>query len=106
MNLDSNLKDKISTIAAVVILICGTLLALPTQGVAIPAWLIAAASVAAALATAAIGLMTGKLPDGTKKPTAVVVAENKNAAVVAAQTDKVAAEAAVVEAEKPVPPKP
>jgi hypothetical protein len=80
MNLSSNLKDTVSSIAAGVLLVCGAVLALPTQGITLPTWLVTAAGVGAALAGAAIGILTGKLPNGTTKPPEVVTAQNKEAA--------------------------
>jgi hypothetical protein len=65
--MDNNLKDKITNICGVIVVICGALLTSTTQGVTLPTWLTGAAGVLSALSIGIIGYLTGKKPDGTVK---------------------------------------
>lgn len=62
-----NLKDTLSTILGVIIAIAGAVLALPTQGIVLPTWTNTAAVIALALATAVLGIITGRNADLSKK---------------------------------------
>jgi hypothetical protein len=104
MNFSSNLKDTLSTVAAILGTISGLILALPTQGVILPSWVTTIGAVGATLSITIIGLLTGKLPNGGTKPVEVVVAQNQQAAAVVAASDKKVADATV--SATSIPPKP
>jgi predicted membrane channel-forming protein YqfA (hemolysin III family) len=56
----TNLKDKVSNYCAILLAISGAILALTTQGVVLPSWLLTGATVVATVSTAIIGILTGK----------------------------------------------
>jgi hypothetical protein len=62
-----NLKDTLSTICGVISATCITILALPSQGVEIPATLKTASTIGLAVSALIIGLLQGKNPDGSTK---------------------------------------
>lgn len=71
-----NLKDKLTNIAAILIIAGGSILGLETKGVIMPLWLQTSGIIAITLGGAIIGYFTGKKPDGTVKAESVVVAAN------------------------------
>jgi uncharacterized membrane protein len=62
-----NLKDTLSTICAVLLVLSGVVVSLPAQGVMIPPIVSTIAIIVGALAGAVIGILTGKNPNGTTK---------------------------------------
>ena len=62
-----NLKDRISTICAILLALCGAVVAMQQAGVVVPSTILTITGVVAALSTAVIGYLTGKKPDGTAK---------------------------------------
>ena len=70
----SNIKDTITNICGVVFVIAGAVAAVATAGVALPVWLTAGATTAAAVSAAIIGYFTGKAPNGTAKTPAQIAA--------------------------------
>jgi hypothetical protein len=95
MNFSSNIKDTLSTIAAILGIISGLVLALPTQGVVLPSLITTIAVIAASISVGIIGVLTGKLPNGGTKPVEVVTAANQEAASVTALKVQKAAEVSV-----------
>lgn len=62
-----NLKDTLSTICAVLLVLSGVVVALPAQGVILPPIVSTIAIVVGAVAGAVIGILTGKNPNGSTK---------------------------------------
>ena len=62
-----NLKDKISDICGVIVLIAGSILALPTAGLSLPASVITAATVSLTISGSIVAYLTGKTADGKPK---------------------------------------
>jgi uncharacterized protein YqgC (DUF456 family) len=65
--MNKNLKNKITNICALIGLICGPVLLLPSQGIVIPSVILTICAVLTIFAGSVIGYFTGKNPDGTKK---------------------------------------
>ena len=66
----SNLKDTLTTICSIAIIVGGAILSMSVAGVTLPAWLTAGASAVVAIATALTAALTGKNADGSTKTTA------------------------------------
>ena len=64
-----NLKDVLTTIAAVIAAIGGFIVALSQMGLTMPSWLIILAGAIPAFCTTIIGIFTGKNADGSAKTT-------------------------------------
>jgi hypothetical protein len=62
-----NLKDKITNVCGVIVLIAGSILALPTSGVSLPPAVITASTIALTIAGSMVAYLTGKGPDGNPK---------------------------------------
>lgn len=62
-----NIKDKLSDICGVLLVISGCVLSVATAGVMIPVQIVTVATVAASVSGGVIAYLTGKNPDGTKK---------------------------------------
>jgi VIT1/CCC1 family predicted Fe2+/Mn2+ transporter len=62
-----NIKDTLTTVAAVMAALAGAIFGIGAQGVILPAWLNTAAIVLGGLSVAIIGFLSGKLPNGTSK---------------------------------------
>ncbi len=69
----SNIKDTLTTICSVVIIVGGAILSMGVAGVTLPAWLTAGATAVVAIATALTSALTGKNADGTTKSAAQLV---------------------------------
>lgn len=62
-----DLKNKLTNIAGILGLVSGAILAVQTQGIVLPTWLLTVAGVCGALSVAILGYFTGKNADGSKK---------------------------------------
>lgn len=62
-----NLKDRITNWAGLVVLIAGTILALPTAGVTIPAVVLTSSTISLTFAVGLVAWLTGKAADGVTK---------------------------------------
>lgn len=62
-----NLKDTLSTICAVLLVLSGVVVSLPAQGVILPPIVSTIAIIVGAVSGAIIGVLTGKNPNGTTK---------------------------------------
>lgn len=62
-----NLKDKITNICGLVLLICGSLIGLVQAGIVLPQWLNTTAIILCSIAGSIMAYYTGKNADGTKK---------------------------------------
>jgi len=63
----TNVKDIVTTICGVLILISGSLVAAESQGVVLPTWASSSAKIAGVVAGSVLAYFTGKNPDGTTK---------------------------------------
>lgn len=68
----TDLKSKISTICGIILAACGVVLAMPMQGVIIPAQITSVVTIIAAIAGGIIGILTGKNPDLSTKTDAQI----------------------------------
>lgn len=75
--MNSNLKDKISTICGIILAICTALLTTNISGVTLPTWLSATAGILIAISGGLIGYFTGKTPSGITKTPNQVAAGNE-----------------------------
>ncbi len=62
-----NLKDKISTVCGIVLLISGCILSVTTAGVALPVVVVTSATLGASISGGLLAYLTGKNPDGSTK---------------------------------------
>lgn len=62
-----NLKDKLTTICGVAILVAGTVVAVASGGVAIPAVVAISAKTIGIIAISVMGYLSGKNSDGSEK---------------------------------------
>ena len=72
----SNIKDTISTICGILIILGGALATINAAALHLPVWVTALGGAMATIGTAVIGILTGKNPDGTTKTTDQVVQQN------------------------------
>lgn len=72
-----NIKDKLTTVCALLIAVCTAVFALPSQGVVLPTWAIPVATVTAGVCGAIIAYFSGKNPNGTKKSQSQVDTQNR-----------------------------
>lgn len=100
MNLSSNIKDTLTTIAGICTAVSGGIFLAQSQGLVLPSWVTSAAIALATVAAVCTMILTGKAPDGSTKPPTVVAAQNKEVAVAVAIEVKKEADIAVVEATK------
>lgn len=64
----TNFKDKITNVCGVIVLIAGSILALPTAGIILPVAVITGATVSLTVAGSIVAYLTGKTADGKPKP--------------------------------------
>ena len=76
----SNIKNTLTNIAGILGAISGVIIAMSTQGVPLPAWLLTAGGVCAALSIGILGYFSRKNPDGSVKTQTHVVELNTKAA--------------------------
>jgi hypothetical protein len=62
-----NLKDKLTNVCGLVVLIAGSILALPTAGVSLPVSVITASTFSLTVAGSVVAWLTGKGQDGKPK---------------------------------------
>ena len=72
-----NVKDKLTNICGIVLLVCGSVLATATAGVALPVAVVTYATVGATVSGSIIAYLTGKNPNGTSKSANVIDELNK-----------------------------
>lgn len=77
----NNIKSILSTICAVAIAIGGALAGLNATVLGLPTWVTAVGAIVVTIATAIIGILTGRNPDGTVKTARQVDNLNNEAAV-------------------------
>lgn len=63
-----NLKDKVTNVCGLVVLIAGSILALPTAGITLPVAVITASTISLTVAGSIVAWLTGKTADGKPKP--------------------------------------
>jgi hypothetical protein len=63
----NNLKDKLTTICSIILVLSGAVLTMQQNGILLPNWLLTFTGILSALSVAIIGYFTGKNPDGSKK---------------------------------------
>lgn len=74
----NNIKDTFSTIAGVMGAIGAAIIALPTQGIVVPTWLLALGGVFVAVSVVVIGYFNGKTAEGkTKSPELLIDQKSK-----------------------------
>jgi hypothetical protein len=76
----SNIKDTLSTICGILILLGGALATINAAALHLPVWVTAAGGAMVAIGTAIIGILTGKNPDGSTKTPIQVNELNQTAA--------------------------
>lgn len=74
-----NIKDTISTYAGLALALGTAVLALATQGIALPEWLLIAAGILAAVGGGLLGWATGKNPNLSTKSAGQVEDQNAQA---------------------------
>ena len=62
-----NLKDKVTNVCGLIVLIAGSILALPTAGITIPAVVITGAAIGMTVSGSVVAWLTGKAADGKPK---------------------------------------
>jgi hypothetical protein len=62
-----NFKDKITNVCGVIVVIAGSILALPTAGIILPAAVITGATVGLTVAGSIVAYLTGKTAEGKPK---------------------------------------
>lgn len=62
-----NLKDTVTTICSIVLIISGGILAAVSAGAVLPVYIVAGATASASISGGLIGYFTGKNPNGTTK---------------------------------------
>lgn len=72
-----DLKDKATNVAGVMLLFAGIVGSIVTAGVALPAYLITAATVSGSVGAGIISFFTGKNADGTKKSKEQIATQKK-----------------------------
>lgn len=72
-----NLKDKVSTVCGILLVVSGALLSVVTAGVALPAVVVTGATLTASLSGGILAYLTGKNPNGSKKTVTQVEDANK-----------------------------
>lgn len=77
MNLDSNLKNTLSTVFGLLAVVCGAVVSVATAGVALPALVVTIATVGGAVSVGIIGWLTGKAANASNKTDQAVEASNK-----------------------------
>ena len=63
----TNFKDKVSNICGLIVVIAGSILALPAAGIVLPAAVITGATVGLTVAGSLVAWLTGKTADGKPK---------------------------------------
>lgn len=63
----TNFKDKATNVCGLIVFIAGTILALPTAGVTLPAVIVTASTVSLTVAGSIVAYLTGKTGDGKPK---------------------------------------
>ncbi len=81
MNTTSNLKDRLTTIAGIILALTGTVLTLEKAGVVLPSYVTTTATALGIIAGSVVAYLTGKSPDGTTKTPEQVVNQNADAPV-------------------------
>lgn len=72
-----NLKDKITTICGILILLTGTILTVEKSGIVLPLWLTNASTAIGIIAASVLAYYTGKNPDGSTKTELQINAQQK-----------------------------
>lgn len=62
-----DLKETLSTIAALIAAICGFIIVLSQAGISMPTWLVIVCGAVPPFCTTVIGILTGRRHDGKKK---------------------------------------
>jgi hypothetical protein len=76
----SNIKDWLSTICGIMILLGGALATLNATALHLPVWVTASGGAMVAIGTAIVSILTGKNPDGSTKTPIQVNELNQTAA--------------------------
>jgi hypothetical protein len=74
-----NLKDRISTICGIILLISGCILTVSTAGVALPVVVTTYATLGASISGGVLAYLTGKNPDGSTKTASQINEQLKSA---------------------------
>lgn len=72
-----NLKDKITTICGILILVSGTIMTLNQAGIILPTWLSSIGITIGVIAGSVLAYFTGKNPDGSVKTEVQINAQQK-----------------------------
>ena len=62
-----NFKDKITNVCGFIVLVAGSILALPTAGVSLPVSIVTASTISLTVAGSIVAYLTGKTADGKPK---------------------------------------